>query len=38
MLGDEWQVAPADELIQRLKSEFGRHNVAMKYNKAAAPN
>ena len=37
MLGDEWQVAPADELIQRLKSEFGRHNVAMKYNKAAAP-
>lgn len=38
MLGDEWQVAPADDLIQRLKSEFGRDQVGLKYSKASSLN
>jgi DNA polymerase-3 subunit alpha len=38
MLGDEWQVAPADDLIQKLKSEFGKNQVGLKYSKATALN
>ncbi len=38
MLGEQWQVTPADELIERLKSEFGRTQVGLKYNKSAAFN
>ncbi len=38
MLGEQWQVTPADELIERLKSEFGRTQVGLKYNKAAVLN
>lgn len=36
MLGDEWQVAPADDLIQKLKSEFGQRQVQLKYSKATS--
>ena len=38
ILGDEWQVTPADELIERLKSEFGRNRVGLKYSKASSLN
>ncbi|MEX2468627.1 MAG: DNA polymerase III subunit alpha [Pseudohongiellaceae bacterium] len=38
MLGENWQVAPSDDLIQRLKSEFGRNNVDLKYQKATSLN
>ena len=38
ILGEDWQVTPADELIERLKSEFGRTQVGLKYNKAASLN
>jgi len=33
ILGDEWQVAPADELVERLKSEFGKDQVDLKYSR-----
>jgi DNA polymerase-3 subunit alpha len=31
MLGDEWQVKPTDELIQRLKETYGRDSVQLVY-------
>ena len=33
MLGEEWQVAPADELVERLRSEFGKDQVDLKYSR-----
>ena len=35
ILGEDWQVTPADELIERLKSEFGRTQVGLKYSKSS---
>lgn len=31
-LGDEWQVLPSDELIERLKDRFGAANVQLRYD------
>jgi DNA polymerase-3 subunit alpha len=31
MLSDEWRVAPSNELVQRLRSEYGRANVVVDY-------
>jgi len=31
MLSDEWRVAPSNELVQRLRSEYGRTNVVVDY-------
>jgi DNA polymerase-3 subunit alpha len=31
MLGQEWRVTPTTELVQRLRSEYGRRNVVVDY-------
>jgi len=31
MLSNEWRVAPSNELVQRLRSEYGRRNVVVDY-------
>lgn len=33
ILGAEWKVSPADDLIQRLKSEFGKDKLEIKYSR-----
>lgn len=35
MLGEQWQVAPADELVERLRSEFGKDQVDLKYSRSS---
>ena len=31
MLSNEWRVTPSNELVQRLRSEYGRRNVVVDY-------
>ncbi|MFT5692753.1 MAG: DNA polymerase-3 subunit alpha, partial [Oceanicoccus sp.] len=31
-LGDDWQVLPSDDLIERLKDRFGAANVQLRYD------
>ena len=31
MLGQEWIVSPADDLIQRLRLEYGKDKVVLSY-------
>jgi DNA polymerase III subunit alpha len=38
MLGQEWQVSPTDDLIQRLRMEFGRDKVVLDYRQASTLN
>ncbi len=37
MLGDDWAVAPADELLRGLRAEFGRDRVELRYPKPPSP-
>lgn len=36
ILGSEWKVSPAEDLIQRLKSEFGKDKVEIKYSRPSS--
>jgi len=36
MLGEDWLVNPEDDLIQRLKAEFGRDRIALDYKNQAS--
>ncbi len=38
MLGQEWCVSPSEELIQRLRMEFGRDKVELDYKQAISLN
>jgi DNA polymerase-3 subunit alpha len=33
ILGPEWKVSPSDDLIKRLKSEFGKDKLEIKYSR-----